>query len=67
MTEARATMRIGIDLGSRKAKFALLELFKSGLRLSPARRGHLKACLLAPLVGLARRHFGYFLVSATKR
>ncbi len=47
-------------------KFVVQELFKSGLRLSPARRGHLLACLLSPFIGAARRHFGYCLVSATK-
>jgi MPBQ/MSBQ methyltransferase len=47
-------------------KFLVAELFKSRLHLSPARRGHLLACLLSPLVGLARRNFGYYLVTATK-
>jgi MPBQ/MSBQ methyltransferase len=47
-------------------KFLVLELFKSRLHLSPARRGHLLACLLSPLVGLARRNFGYFLITAKK-
>jgi len=47
-------------------KFLCLELFKTRLRLSPARRGHLLACLLSPLVGIARWHFGYFLISASK-
>ncbi len=48
-------------------KFVVQELFKSGLRLSSARRGHVLACLLSPLVGLARRHFGYYLLSAVKK
>lgn len=43
-----------------------LERWLAGERLSPARRGHLWACLLCPLVGLFRRRFGYFVVSATK-
>jgi SAM-dependent methyltransferase len=47
-------------------KFLFQELFKSGLRLSPARRGHLLSCLLSPLVGAARRHFGYYLITAVK-
>jgi SAM-dependent methyltransferase len=47
-------------------KFLAQELFKSGLRLSAARRGHLLACLLSPFVGVARRHFGYYLISAVK-
>jgi hypothetical protein len=35
-------------------------------RLSRRRRGHLIACLLAPVVGMARSRFGYYLVHARK-
>jgi len=31
------------------------------------RRGHVLGSLLAPIVGLMRRDFGYFLISARKR
>jgi SAM-dependent methyltransferase len=48
-------------------RFLLRELLRSGLRLSKARWGHLLACLLAPLVGMARHRFGYYLISARKR
>ncbi len=49
------------------ARFLWHELRTHGLRLGAVRWGHLQACLLAPLVGMARHRFGYFLVSATKR
>jgi MPBQ/MSBQ methyltransferase len=47
-------------------KFVLLQFCRGSGRLGPTRRGHLKACLLAPLVGIARPYFGYYLVTGTK-
>lgn len=46
--------------------FLLGALRRDGLRLGPDRWGHLLACVLSPIVGMARRHFGYFLVTATR-
>jgi cyclopropane fatty-acyl-phospholipid synthase-like methyltransferase len=48
------------------ARFLARELARSRLRLGRVRFGHVLASLLAPLVGLMRRRFGYFLVSARK-
>lgn len=48
------------------ARFLWRELRTHGLRLSAVRWGHLRACVLSPLVGLARHRFGYFLVSARR-
>ncbi len=49
------------------ARFLGAELVRSGWRLGPDRWGHLAACVLAPVVGLARSRFGYFRVTATRR
>ena len=46
-------------------KFVAQELVRT-VCAQPARRGHLLACVLSPFAGLARRHFGYFLIRATK-
>lgn len=48
------------------ARFLWRELRTHGLRLGSVRWGHLRACVLSPLIGLARHRFGYFLVSAKK-
>jgi SAM-dependent methyltransferase len=49
------------------ARFLARELGRTGLlRLGRVRFGHLLASLLAPIVGLMRRRFGYFIVSARK-
>lgn len=48
------------------ARFLWRELRTHGLALGAVRWGHLRACVLSPLVGLARHRFGYFLVSARK-
>ena len=49
------------------ARFLARELGRNGLwRLGRVRFGHLLASLLAPVVGLMRRRFGYFIVSARK-
>jgi hypothetical protein len=33
---------------------------------SQVRWGHVRASVLSPVVGIARKRFGYFLVTATK-
>jgi SAM-dependent methyltransferase len=43
------------------------ELFRRRKKLNAVRWGHVVACLIAPLVGLGRRYFGYYLVTARKR
>lgn len=43
------------------------ELFKTHLDLNRVRWGHILACVLSPVVGMARRRFGYYLVSARRR
>lgn len=48
-------------------RFLFRELFRGKGRLSRRRRGHLIACLLAPIVGMARRRFGYYLIVACKK
>ncbi len=47
-------------------RFLLKELFKTGLRMSRVRWGHIRACVLAPLIGMARTRFGYYLITARK-
>jgi cyclopropane fatty-acyl-phospholipid synthase-like methyltransferase len=42
-------------------------LVRRDLRIGRVRWGHVLASVLAPVVGLMRRRFGYFLVSARKR
>jgi len=49
------------------ARFLARELAASRLRMGRVRWGHVRACVLSPLVGMARRRFGYFLVSASRR
>src|SRR4029077_15683577 len=36
-------------------------------RLNRVRWGHVLACLIAPWIGVGRRYFGYYLVTARKR
>lgn len=48
------------------ARFLARQLVESRLRLTRARWGHLVACVLSPVVGMARRRFAYCLVSATR-
>lgn len=48
------------------ARFLARQLVESRLRLTRARWGHVLACVLSPVVGMARRRFGYYLVTATK-
>ena len=48
-------------------KFLAGELVLHRKKLSGVRWGHIVACLLAPWIGLGRRYFGYYLVTAQKR
>jgi cyclopropane fatty-acyl-phospholipid synthase-like methyltransferase len=47
-------------------KFLLGELLLRRKKLNSVRWGHIIACLLAPWIGLGRRYFGYYLVTAQK-
>ncbi len=47
-------------------KFLAGELLLRRKRLNSVRWGHIVACLLAPFIGLGRRYFGYYLVTARK-
>jgi cyclopropane fatty-acyl-phospholipid synthase-like methyltransferase len=47
-------------------RFLARELVKSGLALNRVRWGHILACVLSPVVGMARTRFGYYLVSARR-
>jgi MPBQ/MSBQ methyltransferase len=48
-------------------KFLAGELFLRRKKLSGVRWGHVIACVIAPLIGLGRRYFGYYLITAQKR
>lgn len=48
-------------------KFLAGELLLRRKRLSSVRWGHVVACLIAPFIGLGRRYFGYYLITAQKR
>jgi ubiquinone/menaquinone biosynthesis C-methylase UbiE len=48
-------------------KFLAGELLLRRKRLNSVRWGHIVACLLAPFIGLGRRYFGYYLITARKR
>jgi MPBQ/MSBQ methyltransferase len=48
-------------------KFLAGELLLRRQRLNRVRWGHVTACLIAPFVGLGRRYFGYYLITARKR
>ena len=47
-------------------EFLARELLVQRRCLNRARRDHVIACLLAPLIGLGRRWFGYYLITARK-
>jgi MPBQ/MSBQ methyltransferase len=47
--------------------FLASELLVQRKGLSSVRWGHLLACVLAPLVGLGQRYFGYYLITAQRR
>ena len=48
-------------------KFLAGELLLRRKKLNSVRWGHIVAFLLAPWIGLGRRYFGYYLVTARKR
>jgi ubiquinone/menaquinone biosynthesis C-methylase UbiE len=48
-------------------KFLAGELFLRRKRLNSVRWGHVAACLISPFIGLGRRYFGYYLITAQKR
>ena len=48
------------------AKFLAGELVRERLRMSAVRWGHVLACILAPLLGMARHRFRYCLVTARR-
>lgn len=47
-------------------RFLWDELRTERLRMGRVRWGHVLACVLSPIVGMARSRFGYFLVTAVK-
>jgi MPBQ/MSBQ methyltransferase len=49
------------------ARVLLRYLLRGDLRIGRVRWGHVLGSALAPIVGLMRRRFGYFLISARKR
>ena len=49
------------------ARVLLRYLLRRDLRIGRVRWGHVLASVLAPVVGLMRRRFGYFLITARKR
>jgi SAM-dependent methyltransferase len=48
-------------------KFLAGELLLRRKKLGSVRWGHVAACLIAPFIGLGRRYFGYYLITAQKR
>jgi SAM-dependent methyltransferase len=48
-------------------KFLAGELLLRRKKLSSVRWGHVVACLISPVIGLGRRYFGYYLITARKR
>ena len=48
-------------------RFLLQQLFETRLRLNRVRWGHILACVLSPIVGLARSRFGYNIITAVKK
>ncbi len=49
------------------ARFLWRELCKTRLRMNRVRWGHIIACVLSPIVGMARTRFGYYLITARRR
>ncbi len=47
-------------------RFFVKQLFETRLRLNRVRWGHILACVLSPIVGMARSRFGYYVISARK-
>jgi ubiquinone/menaquinone biosynthesis C-methylase UbiE len=48
-------------------KFLFGELLLRRKKLNSVRWGHILACVIAPLIGLGRPYFGYYLITAQKR
>jgi len=48
------------------ARFLWRELRKTRLAMSRVRWGHIVACVLSPIVGMARTRFGYYLITARR-
>src|SRR5258708_30150001 len=48
-------------------KFLAGELCLRRRKLNSVRWGHLLASLISPLIGLGRRYFGYYLITAQQR
>jgi len=48
-------------------KFLAGELFIRRKKINSVRWGHVVACLIAPVIGLGRRYFGYYLITAQRR
>ncbi len=49
------------------ARFLVKELIEERLKMNRVRWGHILACVLSPIVGMARRRFGYYLVTALRK
>ena len=49
------------------ARFLWRELRQNRLRMNRVRWGHIVACVLSPIVGMARTRFRYYLITARKR
>ncbi len=47
-------------------RFLVSQLLQNGLRLNRVRWGHILACVLSPIVGMARHRFGYYVMTAVK-
>ena len=47
-------------------RFLWSELRKTRLRMNRVRWGHILACVLAPVVGMARTRYGYYLITARR-
>ncbi len=47
-------------------KFLLSPRFRRGSKLRGRRREHVVACLLAPILGMSRKSFGYYIVTGRK-
>jgi cyclopropane fatty-acyl-phospholipid synthase-like methyltransferase len=48
-------------------KFLAGELLVRRKKVNRVRWGHVLACLISPFIGLGRRYFGYYLITAQKR
>lgn len=48
-------------------RFLFRQLLETRLRLNRVRWGHILACVLSPIVGMARNRFGYYVITARRR